>query len=60
MLPQIRMDASTGSVIVEQKARGVLDEESRAAELVRGQERGWSRNARAVQNFGGMDEALNL
>lgn len=37
-----------------------MHEESGAAELVIGCERGWTRNTRAVQRCGGMDKALNL
>lgn len=39
--------------------RSVLVEASGATELVRGCEGGWAGNTRAVQSFGGMDEALN-
>lgn len=60
VLPKIRIDAFTWNVIVWQKVRSILREESRAAELVRGSERGWTRNTRAVQSVGGVDESLNF
>ena len=40
--------------------RSILHEASRVAELVRGCKRGWTRNTRPVQSFGGTGEALNL
>lgn len=38
----------------------ILHEETRAAEVVRGCEKGWTSNTRTVQSFGGMNETLSL